>query len=221
MKNSITRSLKLEIKKEPDDDGRFEGYASVFEVVDQGLDVMAKGAFTQSLIDRMPKLLWQHDSEQIIGVWEEIKEDERGLFVKGRIFKDLQQGREAMTLLREGVLDSMSIGFRIVEAMEEAGGRVRRLLKLDLFEISLVTFPMLLEAVVTGVKSCETERDFEKFLRDAGGLSRKEAKAVCAKGFKAITDLRDAENDETDDSEAMAELVKNLNQLTENVSNGN
>lgn len=220
MKNTTQLSIKLDIKKMPDDDGIFEGYASVFDVVDQGLDVVASGAFTQSLADRMPKLLWQHDSDQIIGKWEEVREDERGLFVKGRLFKDLQQGREAMTLLKEGVLDSMSIGFRVVEAMEEAGGRVRRLLKIDLFEISLVTFPMLIEAMVTSVKSCETERDFEKFLRDAGGLSRKEAKAVCANGFKAIKDLRDAEDDGKTSPDC-SELLTSINQLTESMKNGN
>ena len=220
MEKTTQLSIKLDIKKMPDDDGIFEGYASVFDVVDQGLDVVASGAFTQSLVDRMPKLLWQHDSDQIIGKWEEVREDERGLFVRGRLFKDLQQGREAMTLLKEGVLDSMSIGFKVVEAMEEAGGRVRRLLKLDLFEISLVTFPMLIEAMVTSVKSCETERDFEKFLRDAGGLSRKEAKAVCAKGFNAIKDLRDAE-DEGETSPDYSELLTSINHLSENMKNGN
>jgi len=220
MEKTTQLSIKLDIKKMPDDDGIFEGYASVFDVVDQGLDVVASGAFTQSLVDRMPKLLWQHDSDQIIGKWEEVREDERGLFVRGRLFKDLQQGREAMTLLKEGVLDSMSIGFKVVEAMEEARGRVRRLLKLDLFEISLVTFPMLIEAMVTSVKSCETERDFEKFLRDAGGLSRKEAKAVCAKGFNAIKDLRDAE-DEGETSPDYSELLTSINHLSENMKNGN
>jgi len=79
---------------------------------------------------------------------------------------------------------------------------------------------MLLEAVITSVKSCETERDFEKFLRDAGGLSRKEAKAVCAKGFKAVKDLRDAEDDEGN-SPDYSELLENLTKLSQSVSNGN
>lgn len=186
-----TRNVALELKREPDQDGTFEGYASVFNIVDQGLDVVRRGAFANSLASgRKVKMLWQHDQAQPIGVWEDIKEDERGLYVRGRLLKGIRQAEEAMTLLRAGALDSMSIGYRVKEASDEAGGRVRGLDEIDLFEISLVTFPMLPEAQVTAVKSIKTIRDFERALRDAG-FSQKEAKAIAAEGFKGLADHRD------------------------------
>lgn len=187
-----TKAVSFEVKREPDQDGVFEGYASVFEVVDNGMDVVSRGAFTKSIAMRKPKMLWQHDPNQVIGVWDEMREDERGLYVKGRLLKDVSKGREAMALLRAGALDSMSIGYRTIEATKEGSGSVRRLMEVDLFEVSLVTFPMLDAAKITDVKSITTERDFEAFLRDAG-YSRKEATAIALHGFKAITGQRDAD----------------------------
>lgn len=208
------KNAEFELKREPDEDGRFEGYASVFNVVDQGLDSVAPGAFTKSLGQRMPKMLWQHDKQKVIGKWEEVKEDERGLFVRGRLFKDVTLGREAMTLLREGVIDSMSIGYKTVEAMPEAGGRVRKLVELDLFEVSLVTFPMLPSAMVTAVKADDitTEREFEKFLRDAG-FPKEAAKRLALNGFKGLDRQRDAEDEAQ--TEAMQSLISQLTRLKE------
>ena len=164
------KTAHFDLKREPDGDGTFEGYASVFGVVDQGMDVVEHGAFRKSLgSGRKVKMLWQHDQGQPIGVWDEIREDEKGLFVKGRVLKDVQKGAEAQALLKAGALDSMSIGYKAIDATREgAGGGVRKLLEVDLFEISLVTFPMLPDAMVTDVKSIKTEREYEKFLRDAG-----------------------------------------------------
>ena len=201
------KSVALTLKKEPDQDGVFEGYASVFGVVDQGMDVVERGAFRKSLGSRKVKMLWQHDMAQPIGVWDEIYEDERGLFVRGRLLKEVEKGREAMALLRAGAIDSMSIGYRTMEAMPEGDGRVRKLMEVDLFEISLVTFPMLPDAKVTNVKSISTERDFEKFLRDAG-YSRKEAVALTLHGFKALLRQRDAGEDEAVTGELEALLSK-------------
>lgn len=208
-----TKTAAFELKREPDADGSFEGYASVFGVVDQGLDVVERGAFAKSLGARKVKMLWQHDTREVIGVWDEIKEDERGLFVRGRLLNDVTKGREAMALMRAGALDSMSIGYRVNEAEPEAGGRIRKLTEIDLFEVSLVTFPMLEEAMVTDVKSIDTERDFEKFLRDAG-FSRKEAKAITAEGFRAITGQRDAVAEEAE-TEGVKALMEQLNRLQE------
>ena len=126
------KNATFELKREPDSDGVFEGYASVFGIVDQGMDVVERGAFTKSLgSGRKVKLLWQHDMAQPIGVWDEIREDERGLFVKGRILKDVQQGAEAMALMRAGAIDSMSIGYRTIEAMNEGNGSVRKLMEVN------------------------------------------------------------------------------------------
>ena len=191
------KSLPLTLKAAPDETGVFEGYASVFGVVDQGMDVVAPGAFAKTLGKRQVKMLWQHDMAQPIGVWEEVREDERGLFVKGRLLPDVDKGREAIALLKAGAIDSMSIGYRTIEAeAANVNGRgVRKLTEIDLFEISLVTFPMLPDAKVTDVKSIRTERDFERFLRDAG-YSRSEATAIALHGFKSILKQRDAGADE-------------------------
>jgi len=207
------KNVSLSLKKEPDEDGMFEGYASVFGIIDQGMDVVERGAFRKSLgSGRRVKMLWQHDMAQPIGVFDYIEEDDRGLFVKGRLLKDVQKGREAMALMRAGAIDSMSIGYRTVEAVAEGDGRVRKLMEVDLFEISLVTFPMLPDAKVTSVKSIATEREFEKFLREAG-YSRKDAAAITLHGFKAITDQRDAETGEAKD-EGISALIERINNLT-------
>ena len=210
------QSVALEIKREPDEDGIFEGYASVFGVVDQGMDVVERGAFMKSLgSGRKVKMLWQHDMAQPIGIWDEIREDERGLYVKGRLLKDVQKGREAMALLKAGAIDSMSIGYRTIEAAPEAGGRVRKLMEVDLFEVSLVTFPMLPDAKVTSVKSITTEREFEQFLRDAG-YSRKEAAAITLHGFKAIDPQRDAV---AEDAQAgLDALLEQISKLQEKIN---
>lgn len=137
-----------------------EGYASVFGVPDRGGDVVAKGAYKASLAARAcaVKLLWQHDPSQPIGVWDEIAEDERGLRVKGRLLTDLRQGAEAHALLRAGAIDGLSIGYRTKKATSDGKGH-RHLTQVELWEVSLVTFPMLPEARVQaepdGAKAAE------------------------------------------------------------------
>jgi len=207
----------FEFKKMPDEDGEFEGYASVFNVVDNGMDVVARGAFAKSLGNRKAKMLWQHDMSQPIGVWDEMKEDERGLYVRGRILKDVQQGREAMALMKAGAIDSMSIGYVTRAASEQASGNIRQLDEVDLFEVSLVTFPMLDDAKITAVKSIQTIRDFEKTLRDVG-FSQKEAKAIAADGYNGLADHRDDVARVTD-TEGQSALLDQLRQLQENITN--
>lgn len=123
------------------------GYASLFGSVDQGGDVVAKGAYGASLIagakaDRRIKMLWQHDPSQPIGVWDEVREDARGLWVKGRILDSVAKGCEAAALIAAGAIDGLSIGYRTVRAAKNDTGQ-RLLTELDLWEVSLVTFPML------------------------------------------------------------------------------
>jgi len=198
------------IKAMPDSDGTFEGYASVFGVVDQGMDMVAPGAFRASLnTGRKVKMLWQHDTSKVIGVYESIAEDDYGLKVKGRLLADVKQGAEALILLRAGAIDSMSIGYRVREAEPEADGRVRRLTAIDLMEISLVTFPMLPDALVTAVKEIETERQFERFLRDAG-YSKTQATAITSLGFKGYLSRRDAAVDDGKAEDAARADLANL-----------
>lgn len=123
--------------------GRFEGYAALFDAPDAEGDVIAPGAFAASLAERAPKLLWQHDPAQPIGVWESLREDARGLIVAGRLILETAAGRDAAQLLAAGALDGLSIGYRARAAEEQAGAAPRRrLTEIALWEISLVTFPM-------------------------------------------------------------------------------
>ena len=134
------------------DGHRIEGYASFFGLTDQGGDVVAPGAYAKSLArskreGRAVRMLWQHDAAQPIGVWDEIAEDGRGLRVRGRILTEVEKGREAAALITAGAIDGLSIGYRTVTAEKDAKGQ-RLLREVELWEVSLVTFPMLPEARV-------------------------------------------------------------------------
>lgn len=125
-------------------DGHFTGYASVFGVADLGRDVVVPGAFAASLARRGAsgvRLLFQHDPAEPIGRWLSLREDARGLFAEGQLNLAVQRAREVDALMRGGALDGLSIGFRTLQA-RPAGDGLRRLLRLDLWEISLVTFPL-------------------------------------------------------------------------------
>ena len=128
------------------------GYASVFGAADQGGDVVVKGAYRGSLGKLAKrgsgvKMLWQHDPTKPIGIWDEVREDDKGLFVKGRLLTEVQAGAEALALVKAGAIDGLSIGYRTVRAEKKSGGQ-RMLHELELWEVSLVTFPMLPEARV-------------------------------------------------------------------------
>lgn len=134
------------------DGQKIEGYASLFGSSDQGGDVVEKGAYASSLsrarsTGRRIKMLWQHDPSEPIGIWDEVREDEQGLWVKGRILTEIARGREAAALIAAGAIDGLSIGYRTVKARSNKRG-VRHLMELDLWEVSLVTFPMLPQARV-------------------------------------------------------------------------
>lgn len=142
-------------------DAGIAGYASVFGARDQGGDRVQKGAFAASL-QRFAarggaiKMLWQHDPARPIGVWDSIAEDDRGLRVKGRLLQEVQQGREALALLQAGAIDGLSIGYRPLRSEKAAdGGRI--LQEIELWEVSLVTFPMLTEARVAADQGVEAE----------------------------------------------------------------
>jgi HK97 family phage prohead protease len=162
-----TKAVACDLKAvEPD--GSFTGYASRFGVVDLGRDLVLPGAFAESIARRGPrgiKMLFQHDPAEPIGVWLEVREDGQGLYARGRILPEVARGREVLALMRAGALDGLSIGFRTVEGRTDAKSGVRRLSRIDLWEISVVTFPMLPEARVSAVKN-------ESDLRLAGAIRR-------------------------------------------------
>jgi HK97 family phage prohead protease len=127
-------------------DGRFEGYASLFGVADGAGDVMARGAFAKALRRRGAggvKLLYQHVAAEPIGVWSELYEDALGLFVRGRVLTDLERGRDVLALMRERALDGLSVGFKTIRARTDRRTGARAILEADLWEVSVVTFPML------------------------------------------------------------------------------
>jgi len=158
-----------------ENDGRVEGYASLFGVADHGGDVVMPGAFVASLRRRGPRnirFLFQHDPAQPIGVWDEIREDRRGLYVRGRLICGVERAREIAALLRAGALDGLSIGFRTVRADRDPRLRTRRLHEIDLWEISIVTFPMLPGAKVSRIKRARAPADITARLTAASRLLR-------------------------------------------------
>ena len=133
---------------------QFEGYASLFGVADGAGDLMAPGAFTKSLRTRglsRIRMLYQHFAHEPIGVWEEIREDARGLYVRGRLTTDIERGRDVLALLKDGALDGLSIGFKTKAARRDPATGARTLIEIELWEVSVVTFPLLEGSAVTAI----------------------------------------------------------------------
>ena len=198
--------------KANDDKGTFTGYGSIFGNEDQGSDIMQKGAFTKSLEQRPAskvKMLYQHKTDEPIGVFTEMYEDSKGLFVKGQLAMGTQKGREAYELLKMGALDGMSIGFRAdpdKQGYNENKRGTRTLKEVDLMEISLVTFPMNERALIENVKASQKSiREWEKILREVGSLSRTEAKI----GAKALSESL-SQRDAGDDNKQLATLINKV-----------
>lgn len=201
------------------DDGTIEGYGSIFGNVDSQNEVVDPGAFTGSLVankrkGRKIRMLWQHNPDTPIGVWDDIAEDSKGLYVKGRILKDVSgQASEAYGLLKGDALDGLSIGYREIEtAPDDDRQGVLHLKKLDLREVSIVTFAANERARVETIKSIlsagklPTVREFEEFLRDAGGFSKSLAVAIAG---KAAPHLRgDPEAQASEDAVRFLEMLK-------------
>lgn len=147
------------------EDGFFAGYASVFNVVDSQYDSILPGAFSNTLRQRKYNqaipLLWQHHADEPIGTLTTLREDGNGLYVEGRILLSVQCGREAHALLKSGVIEGLSIGYTAVDYQFDEQTGVRYLSEVELWEISLVTFPANPEAGVISVK----EMDFFEVLQ--------------------------------------------------------
>jgi HK97 family phage portal protein/HK97 family phage prohead protease len=189
------------------EDGTFEGYGSVYGVVDSYQEVVAPGAFAESLAElnakqRRVPVLWQHRSDQPIGVYAEITEDDTGLFVKGQLLIDaVAQASEAHALMKAGAVTGLSIGYWVRESSFDEKTGIRTLTKLDLVEVSLVTFPANDDARVEAVKfklahgELPNIREFEKLLREAG-FSKTQAAVVAGHGLQELL-RREAEGDAT------------------------
>lgn len=197
-----TKFLNLEWKA--GDGGEIEGYGSVFDNVDQGGDIVAPGAFSNSLrLGRKVRMLFQHDSSRVIGTWDEIAEDDKGLRVKGKLLVNTTGGRDAYEQVKAGAIDGLSIGYRSLKSMDRNGKRV--ILQADLWEVSLVTFPMNEMARIDAVKAAAmSERDMERMLTQDAGLSRSVARRLMAGGYDAVKAMQDA----GDGAEDLAALLK-------------
>ena len=214
--------------------GFFEGYASTFGNIDRVRDVVMKGAFKRCIENNKKiKMLWQHKYSELIGSYTEMSEDDTGLLVKGRINLGTEKGREAYALMKAGDLDSMSIGYWIIDY--EIKDDVCYLKEIDLFEISLVTEPANPEAVITAVKNMsdnerkefikllnvEPEKSIEKvkeikdielYLKNKG-CSNKEARCVISKIKELQCDVEGDDNNDQCDVEELLKSVDSFNSL--------
>lgn len=199
------------------DTGEFEGYGSVFGVEDSYSDVVVKGAFQKSLSSwaekgRLPSLLWQHKMSEPIGIYTEMKEDDHGLYVKGRLLIDDDPlAKRAYAHAKAGSLGGLSIGYILKDWEYDSSKGVYLLKEIDLWEVSLVTMPANDEARISEVKSLLEKGEtpsptkIERALRDVG-FTRSQAKAFMSKGYSAIDSQRDAEGQN--------EALKSLKDLT-------
>lgn len=214
MRKHVARPFAL--KASNDSDGTFSGYGSVFDVVDWYGDVVVKGAFAKSLAawaekGKLPKMLWQHLSREPIGVWTKMQEDDKGLFVEGRILLEAGElERRAYAHLKAGSIDGLSIGYDLPEGGWEYDSKKGAFIlkEIDLWEVSPVTFPANEDAQVETVKAAVAggPKEFERFLREAG-LSRSQAKGLMARGYEGLRDLREAEGEGLED---VKQAIRNL-----------
>jgi phage prohead protease, HK97 family len=210
------------------DTGKFAGYASVFGGVDSYGDTIVKGAFESTLKKNgKPKMFFNHSWDMPIGKWTVAKEDDHGLLVEGELTPGLGLATDVRAAMKHGTLDGLSIGgfLKKGDYDETEGGRVIRRWS-NLMEVSPVVFPadgaaridlssvkgeefaQVLEEEIAGL---ETLREFECFLRDAGGLSKGAAKALTARA-KVLFVQRDAD-DEPLDAKQIAELTAHFQRL--------
>lgn len=205
--------------------GTFEGLGSVFGNEDHGGDIVMPGAFKESLKLRKPKMLLQHGFDMAtglipIGRWDDVKETDEGLALKGALFIETDPVRLAYRAMKEGELDGLSIGYRPLEyEWDRDRDGVRLLKKVDLLEVSIVTFPMNELATVESVKSLNVEEmtvgDVERVLREAG-FSRMQAKALLAKGRRGLT-LREAVVEDRKLMDQLSTLEETLSCLSKSI----
>lgn len=193
----LTKSIPLELKT-LSDTGQFSGYGSVFGNVDKGGDIVAKGAFAKSLAawksaGRSVPVLWQHQTDEPIGSWEGLKEDSHGLFGEASLWlEEAPYARLAHKGMSTKTITGLSIGYRVKEYNVDTETGIYTLKELDLVEISVVTNPMNDAARVADVKSMieagklPSLKEFEEFLREAGGFSKSQAAAIAGNGLSKL-----------------------------------
>lgn len=199
-----TKTLDFQCElKANGDTGTFEGYGSIFNITDRGGDIVVPGAFTETLAaqkaaGRLPAMLWQHRQAEPIGVYTSMEEDAVGLKVKGQLALKTARGAEAYELMKMGALSGMSIGYRSRDDSYDRVTGVRSLKKVDLVELSLVTFPMNDASRVSAVKTIEeldSLSEIERHLRDVCGLSKSESTALVSRVKSVISRSDSGEGD--------------------------
>ncbi|EHU1614152.1 HK97 family phage prohead protease [Acinetobacter baumannii] len=215
------KSFNLEIKA-VQEDGFFSGYGAVFGNIDWYNDVILPGAFTASIAkwrakNKMPPVLWNHNDSEPIGVYTNIYEDEKGLYVEGKLLvDDVPRAKSTHALLKAGAIDGLSIGYSTKKANQQTNG-VRELVEVDLSEISIVTQPANERSLITSVKSklddgeLPTLPEFEKFLRESG-FSKNQATAIASKGLRSLLSESEEEIKE-------AKSISNALNILKGVSN--
>lgn len=191
-------------------DRKISGYGAVFGNVDRGGDVVMPGAFAKSIASgRKVRMLWQHRPDEVIGLWVKVSEDENGLLVEGEL-ADTPKGNEVHALLKQGALDGLSIGYRTVDV--EWSGESRLIKEAELWEVSIVTFPMNEMARVDAVKAAEmSRRDVEERLTQDAGFSRTVARKLMDGGYEALGNKQDAGSD---DERELIRLLKTWSNKT-------
>ena len=187
------KSLNLELK-ELSAEGLFSAYASIFDNVDYENDTVIKGAFTKSIAEKTPVMLWNHNTAEPIGIWTTVKEDDKGLYVEGKLLiNEVARAKEVYSLLKEGAVSGLSIGYSVNDYSYDEKG-IRQLKDVTLHEISLVSIPCNDEARIISVKSIDdltTLKDVEKYLKSKG-LSNKEALTVISSVKKIALPLAES-----------------------------
>jgi HK97 family phage prohead protease len=178
-------------------DGTFAGYAATFGIRDRGGDDISPGAFAATVQEwsakgEYPPILWHHMMDSPIGVITAMQEDAKGLYIEGQLLVgEVAKASEAYALLKSGAVKGLSIGYKAQEYSFTEDGYGRNLKTVELWEVSIVTFPMNPDAGVTSVKQINSVRDFETALRDEWGFSRTQARRIAKRGYKSAMGLRD------------------------------
>lgn len=215
------KSFNLAIKA-VQEDGFFSGYGAVFGNIDWYNDVILPGAFKASLEKwkskkKLPPVLWNHNDSEPIGIYTNIYEDEKGLFVEGKLLiDDVPRAKSTHALLKAGAIDGLSIGYSTKKANQQGNG-VRELIEVDIGEISIVTQPANERSLITSVKSklddgeLPTLPEFEKFLRESG-FSKSQSTAIASKGLRSLLSESEEEIKE-------AKSISNALNILKGVSN--
>ncbi|WP_436463007.1 HK97 family phage prohead protease [Acinetobacter seifertii] len=188
------------------EDGFFSGYLAVFNNIDSHGDVIRKGAFLKTIEEwnskgKYPAIFWNHDPDEPIGVFTLMREDEKGLYVEGRLLiSDIVRAKSTYALMKVKAIDGMSIGYITIQATHDPQTMIRELLELELVEGSIVAFPSNPNSLISSVKSKLQEGElpslpeFEKFLRESG-FSKTQATVIASKGLRHLLSESEGENE--------------------------